>query len=207
VTASTADEERWAEALTALEHGPTPLIRARVRRLRLVVLGVVVLLLIPALTIPFLRPDRPDRPAHEEPATALEVAGLVVMGVAILVEFTAIVLLFRANRGRWMSPLAALTQQQNRELRAHVRGQAPLPPERLPLARYLADSMLRQRPVVLVLLGAALLWAGMALLTPSLWRTAIAVAFGGLVVAAWLTTRREERRATRFLGDHPEPAA
>ena len=76
----TDDDARWAEALTALERGPTPLIRARVRRLRLVVLGVVVLMLIPALTIPFLLPDRPDRPAGDDPAPVLEVAGLVVMG-------------------------------------------------------------------------------------------------------------------------------
>jgi uncharacterized membrane protein len=98
-----------------------------------------------------------------------------------------------------------LTQRQNRELRDHVRGRRAVPPQRVPLARHVAGTRLRQRPVALVLVGVALGWVAMALLTPSWWRTALAVAFAGLAVAGWLHIRREERTARRFLDQHPDP--
>jgi hypothetical protein len=200
---TTDDDARWAEALASLEHGPTPVVRARVRRLRLVALGILGLLMVPALLLPFLLPDRPDRPAPDEPTTALEVIGLVALSLAIVVEATALVLVVRSNRGRWVSPLAALTQRQQRDLRAQVRGEAPPLPARVPLARYLAESALRQRPVALVLLGAALLWTGMALTAPSWWGAAVAVAFAAFAGAAWVRVRREEGSARRFLDQHP----
>jgi hypothetical protein len=202
---STDDEARWAEAMASLEHGPTPAVRARLRRLRLLILAGVVVVVVPALLIPLLLPDRPDRSASDDPATALDVAGLVVMTLAILVEGTALVLLFRANRGRGVSPLVALNRRQNLELRAYLRDETPTPAERVPLVRHLGESMLRQRPVVLVLLGAALLWTGMILLTPSWWRGVVALVMAGLVGFAWTRVRREERVSRRFLAEHPAP--
>jgi hypothetical protein len=208
VTDRTADDEaRWAAALTSLEHGPTPALRARARRRFRLVLGIGAVALLVAVLVPLLLllplPDRPDRPDRVGATSALDVTALVVMSGSVLVQVAALVLLFRANRGRWVSPLAALTQRQNRQLRDHVRGKGPLRAELVPLARHLAESALRQRPVVLVLLGALLLWVGMALGTPSWWRTAFAVTFACLVLAGWLHVRREERTARRFLDQHP----
>ena len=111
MTASPTDEQRWAEALEALGHGPTPAVRARVRRLRLLLSGLVVLALVPALLIPVLLADGSDRSTSDEPTTALDVAGLVVRTVAVLVQATALVGLVRANRGRSGSPLVVLTRQ------------------------------------------------------------------------------------------------
>ena len=198
------DETRWAEAMTSLEHGPTPAVRARLRRQRLAALGGVAVVMVPALLIPLLLPDRPDRSTSDDAVTALEVAGLVVMTAAVLVQITALVLLVRAMRGHWVSPLVALTRRQNLELRAYVRGQTPAPTERVPLARHLAESTLRQRPLVFVIGGAVLLWTGITVMTPSWWRLAITLAILIAFGAAWRWVRREERLARRFLAEHPD---
>lgn len=87
-----------------------------------------------------------------------------------------------------------------------MRRTSPLPAERVPLARYLAQAMLRQRPVTLVLLGTALVWTGLTLLMPSGWRTVLAVASAGLVLSSWLRIRRDERDARLFLEQHPASA-
>ena len=202
-SATADDEARWAEALRSLEQGPTPAVRARLRRIRLLALAGGVAVAVPALLIPLLLADRSDRAPSDDPTTALDVVGLVVMALAVLVETTALVLMFRTLRGRWVSPLVALTQRQNRELRSWVRGEAAVPAERVPLARYLAESTLRQRPVILVLVGAALLWIGIALTMPSWWRPLIALAAVVLVLVLWLRVRREERASRRFLAEHP----
>jgi hypothetical protein len=194
--------------MRSLEQGPTPAVRARLRRLRLLTLGCLVVVTVVGLLIPLLLlPDRPDRSASDDPATALDVAGVIVMGVAVLVEGIALVLMARAFRGRWYSPLTPLTRLQNKQLLAMVRGTEHAEDVRVPLARYLAESMLRQRPVVLVLCGVALLWTGMVLMQPSVWRLGMLVACVVLVGYGVWSTRRNEGRARRFLAEHPATGA
>jgi hypothetical protein len=202
-SATADDEARWAEALRSLEQGPTPAVRARLRRIRLLTLAGVVVVALLALLVPLLLADRPHRAPSDDPTTALDVVALVVLGAAVLLELAGVVLLFRGMRGRWASPLVALTQRQNRELRSHVRGETVAPAERVPLARYLAESTLRQRPVLLVLLGGTLQWTGMALAMPAWWRTVTVVGAAVVVLLLWLRLRREERGARRFLDEHP----
>jgi hypothetical protein len=203
---TTDDETRWAEALTSLEHGPTPAIRARVRRQRRLVLGIAGAGLLVAVLVPLLLPDRPERSASDDTSTALEVAGLVVMGAAVLLEAAALVLMFRAWRGRWISPLRALTSRQNRQLSAQVQGKAPVVPEHLPLTRHVAETMVLQRPVLVLLLGIVLLLLGTALLTSSWGWAAAAAAYAVLALVGRRMVRRNERTARRFLAEHPEPA-
>lgn len=197
---------RWAEALASLEHGPTPAVRARVTKRRRLVLGIAGSVLLVAVAVPLLLPDRPDEPSADDGSTALEVIGLVVMGLAVLLLATAVVRLFRTWRGRWISPLTPLTRQQNRALFAQVRGTAPVDPEHLPLARHVAETMLLQRPVLLLLLGVVVQLLGLALLNSSWWWAAAAVAYAVIAVAGWRTIRRSERAARRFLDQYPEPA-
>ena len=200
------DDARWAEALTSLEHGPTPAVRARVKKRRRLVFGIAGPVLLVTVLLPLLLPDRPDRPSSDDGSSAAEVVGLVVMGLAVVLLVTAVFLLFRTWRGRWISPLTPLTRQQNRTLFAQVRGTAPVVREHLPLARQVAETMLMQRPVLLLLCGVAVQLMGLALLHSSWWWAAAAVAYAVIALSGWLTFRRQERRARRFLDEHLEPA-
>ena len=203
----TDEDARWAEALTSLEHGPTPTVRARVRKRLRLILGIAGPVLLVGLVVPLLLPDRPDEPRADDGTTALEFAGLVVMGVAVLLLAIAVYLLFRTWRGRWVSPLTPLTRQQTRTLFAQVRGTEPVVTEHLPLARHVAETMLMQRPVLLLLLGVVVQLVGLAMLNSSWWWAAAAAAYAVIAVGGWRTFRRHERAARRFLEQHPEPAA
>ncbi len=204
---SSDDDARWSEALTSLQHGPTPFLRARVRRQRNLVLGIAGAGLLVAVLVPLLAlPDRPDGSSSDDATTVLEVLGLVLMGVGVLVEASALFLMVRAWRGRWISPLRALTNQQNRALRDQVRGKVSVVPEQLPLARHVAETMLLQRPIPLLLLGIVLIALGVALLSSSWWWVAAATVYAGMGLVGWRLLRRNEHMARRFLDEHPEPA-
>jgi hypothetical protein len=200
----TDDEARWAEALTSLERGPTDDVRRRVRRTRLLAAGIAAAVVIVGLLGPVLLPDGSDEPSRSSVPQELRITGLVVMVVAVVVEGLALFRMWGALRGRWHSPLAALTQCQNKQLLAMVRGTEPPDPVRLPLARHLAGTMLIQRPIVAMLAGSALLWAGLTLMKPSAGRILLSSVFV-LVFAfgAW-AVRRNERQARRFLAEHPD---
>lgn len=201
-------EQRWADALTSLEHGPTPELRAKVRRSWVVVLGIAGVGLLVGVLVPLLLvPDRPTSSSSDEAATVLEISGLVVMGAGVVVEGVALFLMLRAYRGRWISPLRALTARQNRSLADQVRGRAPVVPEHVPLTRHAADMMLLQRPIPVLFLGIVLIALGVALLSSSWWWALAAVVYVGLGLAGWRLLRRNERMARRFLAEHPEPAS
>ncbi len=208
MTRRTADDEaRWAEALTSLEHGPTPELRAKVRRSWVGILGIAGVGLLVAVLVPLLLlPDRPERSSSEDTSTALEVTGLVVMSAAVLLQFTALVLLFRTWRGRWIGPLRALTSRQVRDLADEVKGKSPAIAERLPLTRHLAATMLLQRPVLVMLAAIPPLMLGIALLMASWWWVAGAAAYAVLALLVGRQVRHNERAAHRFLEEHPDAA-
>ena len=201
----TGDDARWAEALTSLEQGPTPAVRARVRKRRRLIFGIAGPVLLVTVLLPLLLPDRPDRPGSDDGSSAWEVVGLVVMAVAVVMLATAVFLLFRTWRGRWVSPLTPLTREQNRTLVAQVRGTAPVVPEHLQLARHVAETMLMQRPVLLLLAGIVVQLVGLALLNSSWWWAAAAAAYSVIALVGWQMFRRQERAARRFLDEQPEP--
>ena len=138
-----------------------------------------------------------------------EIAGLVVSALAVVVLAGALVVQWRGNRRRmaWSSPLVALTRSQRKELWHQVRDDGDVPPERLPLARHLAESIAGQGVVLVLNLGVVLLWTGQLISAPSLWRLGLVAVYGTLTAASAPWILRKQRRARRFLADHPAPSA
>jgi len=105
----------------------------------------------------------------------------------------------------WRSPLVALTSGQRKALMHGVRENDDVPPDRLPLARHLAETVAGQRILIVINLGILLIWTGQLIASPSWWRLGLVVLNGAVtaVSAPWIL--RNERRARRFLADHPAP--
>jgi hypothetical protein len=207
VTVTSGDEARWADAESLLARAPSESAEQRLqrwRRQRLVFLGGVVLVSVTmAVVVVVLARGR----LSAEPSVPVwqTVAGLVVAGAGLAVEIYFLVSLGRANRrlSVWRRAISVLSRQQRKELRAQIRGAAPIRPEQLPLARALAEQLLTQRSSVAVQGGLGVLWAGLWIMQPTLWRALLVGFYGLLMVTAWPIAQRDARRAQRFLEEHP----
>jgi protein-S-isoprenylcysteine O-methyltransferase Ste14 len=200
------DEARWAEAREALAHGPREAMRRRLRRQRIVAASLAAVIVIVGL-LPLLWIERAEEPARTSIPDWRRWAGLVLLIAALAVIGLGMFWLLRAFRGRWTSPLSALTRRQNRELVAMVWGTRPAEPAKVGLARHVAEVMLLRRPLVALLSGGGLVWVALILLDPSWWRLVLLVLLIALYARALLILRRNEQRARRFLAEHPAPDA
>ena len=204
------DEDRWAEARSLLDRQPTGPAELRLRsgRRRRVsaVLAVGLLVGVPIGVVSYrFSDDSPSAPAADVPTWQV-VVGLALAGIGLVIMLLALVAQFRANRRNavWRSPLYVLTDEQRKELVAAVRGRATPGPDRLPLARHLASTMLGQRVLLVLYLGLTLHWTGQLIASPSWWRAALSALVVGLLAVGVPLVLRQERQARRYLDQHPE---
>jgi hypothetical protein len=204
-----SDESRWADAESMLARLSPESADARQRRSQrqtsmsragLVLVGAAAALSIVVLTRGSLRAS--DVPTWQTAAGwVLTVAGLVF-------EIFVITMMARANRRlqALSNVLTGLSRAQRRQLRAEVRGQAPVDPAHLSLARALAESLAGQPGSLSVQAGLAVLWVGTWIALPTLGRELLVGAAVVLVGAMWLVALRDASRARRFLAEHGIPA-
>jgi hypothetical protein len=207
---SETDEDRWAEAQSLLDRTPTESAEQRVRRWRrLAILSVVAIAVLSLAVFAVLIAWTDDVPRGTDDVPLWqEIAGFAVQLIATVVLVRVFVLQWRANRRRmgWRSPLVALTRRQRRELLVQVKRGGSVPPERLPLARHLAETVAGQRVVIVLLLGLLLQAVGRLLASPSRWNMIYVPAFGAVILVSLPFVLRNIRRARRFLDAHPAPA-
>lgn len=207
---SAPDEDRWAEARSLLDRAPTEPAEQRIRRwqrqMALLIVGIVVLgLAFTAAAVAWF--DDADVGGSTDAPPWRETGGLVVSAVAVVVLVWAVVVQWRGNRRRkaWRSPLVPLTRGQRKELWARVRDDDEVPPDRLPLARHLAESVAGQRILLVLGIGIVLMWTGQLIAAPSAWRLGLVVGYAAVNAVGLPWILRNERRARRLLADHPAP--
>ena len=211
--AGTEDDERWAQAQSVLDQQPTHAASARLRRRRQWALsagiGATLVSVAVGVLIYALLSGDDGGSERADPPGWQQVAGLVVLGIGMVIEVWGLVVMWRAGlwrRDRWAVPAAVLTRGQRKSLLDQVRGRVPADPARLPLARDTARRMLRQRGLVGLFVGILLIQVGGAISSPAPWRTLMAGAFVVLYGVLFWTMERSGRRAQRFLAAHPDPA-
>lgn len=209
---ATAAAARWAEAQSILDRVPTESAEQRLRQWRqrrlLLVAAVILMTLAVAVVVFVVVRGRPHHSTAEVP-TWQTVLGLVITGAGVVFQCYGVVVLLRRNRRlrAWRSPTAVLTVAQRKELLAQVRGQAPSQPDRVPLARNLAERLIAQNILVVTNAGLAINWVGQWVLRPGTVRVLIAIGYGLLLGVGWVLGQRDVRGARRFLEEHPAPQA
>jgi MFS family permease len=207
---SQTDEDRWAQAQSLLERRPTEAAEQRLtrwRRNRLLFLsGFTVAGLALGLVVVLLVGGDVGGDDVDPPSWQL-VTGLVISGAGCVLALTALVAVLKANRRLrvWGNPLAPLTRRQRKQLVAQVRGRSAAEPDRLPLARHMAELLVHQQLVWVTQLSMLVLWAGNWIADPTWWRLAPVVGFGALALTGGYFVRRDVTRARRFLETHPAP--
>jgi hypothetical protein len=96
-----------------------------------------------------------------------------------------------------------LRPSQRRHLTREVLGRVPADPAHLPLARHLADTLVRQDLEPRVRLGFTLLVVGQLIISLSWWWVAMLV----LLALSRPAMSRRTRRAQAFLDAHPDRSA
>ena len=205
---TTDDDARWADALSLLERTPTESAAQRLRRARrlrwLFVASLLLVTLALGAIVALLLID-PSTDHDTDVPTWRAVAGFSICGLGLLVAAVALVIQFRGLRraGVWRSPLHVLRFGQRRELLRQVRGRGPDVPERIPLARHMAEVLLTQRLALPVQAGLLLNFAGLWIADPRTYRLVLIVVLGAVLLGAGIAFRRENRRARRYLAEHP----
>ncbi|SNS33855.1 hypothetical protein SAMN04488107_2273 [Geodermatophilus saharensis] len=92
-----------------------------------------------------------------------------------------------------------LTPAQRRQLLAGVRGRRPVEPERLPLARLLAEQLVHQRAQVVMSAGLGILFAGTWVAEQTATRLTVLLLWAAVACVAGPLIERDARRARRFL--------
>lgn len=204
------DEDRWARAQSVLDGVPTDsterLLRAARRRRLLLVAGLVLagsaLVLFLAL---LLLPDSLGE--HVQVPTWRAVVGLSISGTGLLLMVAALIVQFRMMRplNAWRGSMNVLTRQQRKDLLRQVRGKAPVPPDRIGLARHLAQLLLIQRFAVLPHVGLGVNFLGQWIADPVAWRLVQTAVFAFALVVIGILFRYESVRMRRFLAEHARP--
>lgn len=195
-------DERWAQAQALLDGVASEAAHRRLRRgQRRLLVGAVVGLAVGLAVVLLLLGGSDAGGSDDEPAWRT-VTGLVVMlaGFVIAVPSTVRFLRDVRMRDQWRTPLLALDLGQRRELVRQVNGQSPADPAHLPLARHLAESLVRQTLPPRMLLGLLVLVVGQLIGSPSWWSVVGLLGVG----LAWASSLRTAGRARAFLAAHPE---
>ena len=207
VSGDVAAEDRWAEAQSLLDGVPDESVEQRLRRRRRhLVLAVVavVLLTTAAVAAAVVLSDGRGHVSEDVPTWQV-VTGFSISGAGLVFQIVGLVIVVRANRrsrGRF-SPLSVLSRAQRKELLAQVRGVRAADPIRTPLARRVAEQLLRQRTIVVINLGLGINFLGQWIAQPEIWRAAGAGAYLLLLGVSLVLVQRDVRRARRFLEAHP----
>jgi hypothetical protein len=213
-SAGTADDDaRWAEAARLAERPDTPLppdqLRRR-RRLMWTLLGGVLVACLGAGLLAYLLSDGGDRGGDgSDVATWREVLSLGVAGVGLLTMLAGAVSAWRAGVWRtWRTtqPESVLTRAQVKQLSAEVRGRAPVPPDRIALARHLALRLARQRALLPFWSGFVVLQAARFIEAEDLGDLLFPAVSVGCVVPLLVLLFRQSRDARAFLRRHPAPS-
>ncbi len=204
------DEQRWAQARALLDRGPSEVAQQRLQCWRLRRFwALAALLVVSVAVVVIVRVLLGGVSSSASPVPRWQqVAGFSVAGAGLVLQLTGVVAGVRSARRMraWSSPLAVLTAAQRKELTSAVRGRRSVEPDRLPLARLVAERLLVARSSVAAHLGLEVLFVGQWIADPETWRAAIAVGYGVLLVTAWPFLHRDIRAARRFLLAHPTPA-
>lgn len=207
-TVTVDDDTRWAEAQSVLDRRATESAQQRLaQRRRLLILavvgGVVLGAAVSALLVVLLHEGIGRSTEHDVPVWQA-VTGFVIAGAGLVVQGFAVVVQWRTNRRlqAWSSPLLVLSRAQRKELRAQVRGRAPVDADRLPLARHLAERLIAQRLAVGANLGLLVAFIGLWIAEPSWWRAVLALFLALATAAVAPFAERDARRARRFLEEH-----
>lgn len=190
------------QAQNLLDGSPSPAAQRRLRRgRRSLALGAGIAALV-AVGIVVLLVDWSADGTDDDPLWR-SVTGLALMLVGIGLAAPSAVRFLREVRLReqWSTPLLALDLGQRRELARQVAGRIPADPAHLPLARHLAESLVRQSVPPRMLLGLMILAVGQLISSWSWWSV---VALLGLGLASW-GSHSGPRNARAFLDAHPAP--
>lgn len=202
---TSADDERWVEANSILGRYPTPSAAARQRKRRrtiwLIVLGTALVAGVAGGFAAALVGSGGHSAHTNEPSTGQYVLGFGLSGIGLVGGVASLGSLIRAGQwgAAWRSPTTVLTRQQRKQLLREVRGQEPLTPAHLFLARDLARRLVIQRRQALLWASLVLLWVGQAVVFPDLVHL---VLFGGMALLWAIAVPqmlRESHRAQRFL--------
>lgn len=199
----TSDEDRWSEAQSLLEGTPSEPALQRRRRGRWTFLLVLVIALAVGMAagLAVIAWSGADGSESDDRPLWRSITGLLLILAGMVVAAPAVFRLIRANglRDGWRTPLVALDMNQRRHLLRQVRGRVPADPAHLPLARHLAETLLRQVGTPTLVLGVVLLAAGQLSLSGSWFWAALLV----LMVASWPLQVRRTSRIHEFLAQHP----
>lgn len=206
---TSTDEQRWADAKAVLRHdlrGPTGVrVRRRRRRITGLLLAGPLLGGVVAGLIGGLVGEHQRHPAHH---VALPVwrtgLGIGLDALGLLLAIASVVLVLRGNpwKASWRSPLFQLSRAQRKSLARQVRGQQPVEPEHLPLARHLAERMVFQRRLLLLFPALLVMWVGQTVMAVDLVHLALVGAYVVLVGVGTTSALRSASRGERFLERH-----
>lgn len=203
------DEERWAEAEALLARWrPEPVDRRLARERqnqRVLTAGFVLAGVALALALVLLAVDPP--PHADDAPTWRVVTGLTVsvIGLVFLVVGAGFRVPARRAPLAWGRPLQALNRRQRRELLRQVRGRTPVVPERIPLARHVAETLLDQQSALHVQTSLLVSFIGLFIVGWSIVGTLYTVGMTAAVAAGAVQGHRDRRRLHRFLDAHPAP--
>jgi hypothetical protein len=213
------DTERWADAESILDGDPTEFALSEIRRFRRRMryltwsLGVFLVVVIAAGVVVVLVGGHSGHHATAPTRTPLwqEIAGLCLNGLGLLLIVGGLVHHFRSGvwRASSRSPALVLTRSQRRELSAQIRGRTPVQPERVRLARYVADlagGPHARRFFTLLLTGLVLELVGQLITFPSTWRLIYTGAFLVVYVVLVGVVARRWRQIQGFLDRTRSPA-
>lgn len=205
---SSTDDERWVEANSILGRYTTPSAAARQRRRRRTVWLIVVGTALASGVVGGITGGLAASGGHpidtNEAAPWQYVVGFALSGIGLIGGIASLVSLIRAGQWgvAWRSPTSVLTRRQRKELLREVRGQEPLDPSHLGLAKDLARRLVIQRRQVLVMASFLLLWAGQLIVFHDPLHLTMFGLFVLLGAAAIPLFLRDANRAQRFLHQH-----
>ena len=213
------DEQRWADAESILDGGPSEFavqeLRRRRRRMRILLwssLGFVLLaVVVSVVLIAVLGQHSHHAPTHRRVPVWQEITGLAVNGIGLVVLVVGLVGYVRSGawRDAWRSPALVLTRAQRRELSKQIRGRSPVDPDHVRVARHVGgfavDPRVR-RYFAFLLTGVVLQFVGQVITTPSTGRviyTAVALVAYAVLAMFWVGRQRQLRA---FLDETRMPA-
>ncbi|MDT0276485.1 hypothetical protein [Blastococcus goldschmidtiae] len=140
----------------------------------------------------------------DDPPVWRSLIGLLIMLAGVVVAFPAALRQLRKSQLReaWRTPLLVLRLSQRRQLTREVLGRVPADPAHLPLARHLAETLVRQDLEPRLRWGLVLLGAGQLIGSLSWWWIGVLIV---LAVSRPVMARRT-RRVQAFLDAHPASA-
>jgi hypothetical protein len=212
------DEQRWAEAESILDGEPTEFavqeLRRRRRRLRILIwslVGFVVVIVAVSVAVVVFGHHHGHHAAHSRVPVWQGITGLAFSGAGTVVIVVGLVGYVRSGawRDAWRSPALVLTRAQRRELSKQIRGRTPPEPDRVRVARYVAELAAGPRArkyFAFLLTGLVLELIGQLITMPS---TGRAIYTGGLLVvyAVLVVVAVGRQRLIRTFLEQTRPAA